>query len=46
MESQDISFSNEKTDVETKDDSTEPLPNEGRDEETVVQEGWKRKRDR
>ena len=26
-------------------DSTEPLPNEGRDEETVVQEGWKRKRE-
>ena len=45
MESQDISFSNEKTDVETKDDSTEPLPDEGRDEETVVQEGWKRKKE-
>ena len=35
----------EHTDIETKDDSTEPLPNEGRDDDSKIQEGWKQKRE-
>ena len=34
------------TDVETEDDSTGPLPNEGRDDYNIIQEGWKQKQKR
>ena len=35
----------EQTDVETRDDSTEPLRIEGRDDDNKIQEGWKQKRE-
>jgi hypothetical protein len=35
----------EHTDVENKDNFTEPLPNEGRDDDNKIREGWKQKRE-